>query len=151
MRKEVLIAVAIAVLVVLLVGSLVYTLVFNVPKSQYVSLENSYTTLQGEKDDLETQLEAIQAKYPLQHFASKGELQDWIDNHSYPTTWGDDDEFDNALQAQIDAMNEGYLVGIQMDWFSDLGSYWIGNSAMAGSVLYHFRVDYGQLIAMPFP
>ena len=158
MRKDIWVAVAIAVLIVLLAGSLMYTFVFNVPKSQYDSLENSYsdlqnsyTTLQGEKDDFEAQLEAIEAKYPLRNFTSKGELEDWIDSHSYPTTLGDDDEFDNALQVQIDAMNEGYLAGIQMDWYSDLGSYWIGNSAMAGNVFYHFRVGDDALYAQPFP
>lgn len=158
MKKDILIAVVIAVLIVVLAGSLVYTFVFNVPKSQYVSLEdsysnlqNSYTTLQGEKADLEAQLEVITDKYPLRGFAGRDELENWMDSHSLPYAYSDDEEFDNALQTQINAMNDGYLVGIQMDYFSVIDTYWIGNSAMAGGVFYHFMIDTGDIYPQNFP
>ena len=158
MRKEVLVSVAITALIVLLIGSLVYTFVFNVPKSQYVSLESSYsdlhsnyTTLQGEKADLETQLEAIEAKYPLRNFASKRDLEYWMEDNELPMRYTDAGEYDNAVQTQINAMNDGYLVGIQIDYFAGSGSYWIGNSAIAGGVLYHFMIDTGSIYEQPFP
>ena len=157
MRKDVLVAVAIAVLIVVLAGSLVYTFVFNVPKAQYVSLENShsdlqtsYTALQEEKADLEAQLDALEAKYPLRNFGSEAELEDWIANHVLPYVTDADEEYQNAVQTQINAMNEGYLMGIQIDYFSDSGVYWIGNSAIAGGVLYHFTIDTQDIYEQPF-
>lgn len=158
MRKETWAAVVIAVLIVVLAGSLVYAFVFAVPKVQYVELENDYSSLQNtysalqdENDSLETQLEAIEAKYPLRHFASKRELEDWMAENELPMEYTDAGEYDNAVQTQMNAMNDGYLVGIQIDYFSDLGSYWVGNSAIAGDVLYHFMIDTQSIYKQPFP
>ena len=110
MKKEVAIAVLAAVLIVAVGAGLVYGFALSVPRERYNSLERSYSgllsdhaTLQEEKDNLATRLDVIEAKYPLRNFASKRELEDWIDDHLLPKHSSDAQAFDNALQTQIAA------------------------------------------------
>jgi hypothetical protein len=117
----------------------------------YFDTKTELAGTEAQLTDAEAELEAIADKYPLKNFASKAELEDWKDSHRLPHAYSDDEQFDNAMQTQITAMNNGYLVSIQMDYFTDEDLWWIGNSAIAGDVVYHFKVDGDEMYAYDFP
>jgi len=105
---------------------------------------------QAELTSTQAELADIQKVYPLRNFASRTEMEQWMRSNTLPQGRYAEDSYQNAIQTQMAAMRDGYLVGIQIDSFAN-GNYWVGNAAIADGGLYHFKIETGYTFRTVFP
>ena len=92
---------------------------------------------------LETSLDELEAVCPLRDFATVSAFKDWIDLHVQPETTYLDDAFLAAVKVQEAAQADGYLMGLDLDYFEgdegEEGTVWV--TAFVGNELYAWYVE----------
>lgn len=106
--------------------------------------------LVGEKDVLllemgvlEVELKNMQEVYPLRGFESLAEFKGWIADHIQPESTYLEDWFLASHRVQMEAMADGYLVGVDLDFVGDEGN--VALTAFVGNELYWWDVEDKEL------
>lgn len=96
----------------------------------------------------ETELAAIEEVFPLRDFENYSELEVFVHGNIQPYTTTADKWYRAALKMQKLAMEQGYLVSAAI---SDMGggNYVVFNMAVAGSILWWWDPEIGELHQYP--
>ena len=105
------------------------------------TLRSELDKLVYEKDDLQNQLDDIKALYPLKGFNTLSEFKDWISDHVQPETTYASDAFLAAYKVQQAGMDDGYLIGLDIDTSEDGEEIYIYISVFVGNELYWWYVE----------
>jgi len=112
----------------------------------YNELQGSYSDLLKENDGLVTKanglqnrVEELEGMYPLRGFSTVSEFKDWASSHVQRTTTYIDDAFLAAYKVQQAGMEDGYLMGLDIDTDGDTGSVFI--TVFIGDELYWWFVE----------
>ena len=92
-----------------------------IPQSEYEALQADYEAVNNE-------LTEIKEVYPPRDFSSLSELQDWLlvnDVSEKPTTTSAEDWYGRALEIQEDALEDGYIVSVDYDYYEETDDYGI--------------------------
>ena len=110
--------------------------------------QEDYDAVVSERDALKAELAEIQEVYPLNGFKTVMEFKDWITAHVQPETTYIEDAFLAAYKVQLAGMEDGYLMGLDVDTFDDDESA-IYITTFVGDELYYWFVEddeiYGSL------
>lgn len=104
-------------------------------QSDLTSLQTDYDTLKGDHDKLNADYEAANAElagikevYPPRDFSSLSELQDWLlanDVSERPVATTAENKYSKALEIQEDALKDGYIVSVDLDYEPQTELYYI--------------------------
>ena len=113
-------------------------------------LQADYDELNADYDDASQQLADIQEVYPPGDFASPTELQAWLNSNTVsilppPTTY--EDWYGRALQVQEDALKDGYIVSVDIDYYPDEDAFEIVCVTVIGGYLWVWYPETDE----PFP
>jgi len=94
-------------------------------ESDLTNLQTDYDTLKGANDKLSADYEAASEElaemkevYPPRDFSSLRELQDWLivnDVSERPASTTAENLYSKALEIQADALQDGYIVSVDLD------------------------------------
>lgn len=90
-----------------------------IPQSEYEALNADYEAVSQE-------LTEIKGVYPPKDFSSLSELRDWLmanDVSEKPITTNAEDWYGRALEIQEDALEDGYIVSVDYDYFEETDDY----------------------------
>jgi len=88
---------------------------FDETKSSLTAVQQKIATLQGDYEDVSTELAEIKKVYPPGDFKSVTELETWIANHVQPSAIHLDGDFRSALKIQSQGLEDGYLISVVFD------------------------------------
>lgn len=83
-------------------------------------LQADYDELNADYDEVSQQLADIQEVYPPREFSSSNELQEWLNANAVsvlPPSLSYVDWYGRALQLQQDALNDGYIISVDIDYY----------------------------------
>jgi outer membrane murein-binding lipoprotein Lpp len=96
-------------------------------QSDLTSLQTDYNALDADYQAASSELAQLQAVYPPKEFASRSELEDWLQENEVseePVTMYIKDWYGKALELQEDALADGYIVSIDYDLEGNTYSVW---------------------------
>lgn len=99
---------------------------------------------QAAYDEVVAELEAIQQVYPLTGFDTLSEFKDWISDHVQPETTWVEDAFLAAYKVQQEAMEDGYLMGLDLDYNTD-DTITVTLTTFVGNELYWWFVEDAEM------
>ncbi len=83
------------------------------------SLQADYSKLTVDYKSANTELAEIKAVYPPRNFSSSHELEEWLlanDVSERPASTNVEDLYSKALEIQEDALNDGFIVSVWIDY-----------------------------------
>lgn len=92
-----------------------------------------YDTLCSDYETVAAELAGIEGIYPPKEFSSFNELEDWLlanDVSGKPITTTYWAWYQRALEVQIDALADGYIVSVDFDWYDEQGRYGVWCTAV---------------------
>lgn len=95
-------------------------------ESDVTNLEQENASLEQENSSLQNSLDEINEVFPPREFSSLYELQQWLysnDISDRPVTTTVNDWHTVALDLQKDALNDGYIVSVDYDYYADFNAY----------------------------
>ena len=109
--------------------------------NQITSLNSQLSSVQSQLTQVQTELGNLQEVFPPRDFSSSNELQEWLNNNNVSTqpisqTYGK--WYAKALQVQLDALNDGYIVSVDIDYYPDDDSYDIWNVAVVDGYMWYW-------------
>jgi len=90
-------------------------------------LNNQVSSLTAENDDLQDELDDINEVFPPRNFSSYGELTNWLASNDVsgpPYTPTVEEWYARAMELQQDALDDGYIISVDIDYFEDGANVW---------------------------
>ena len=114
------------VLVIILLLGLAVISGCGVAQSDYDALMAQKNALENERATLQSELNEMKRSCPPREFSSRTELEEWLYNNdvsekpeaSYVDSW-----FAKALEIQDDALQDGYIISADYDYFEADDTY----------------------------
>jgi hypothetical protein len=123
---------------------------FNSLQDAYFNINEEYDSLKASYDDAIVKLNQLQDLYPLQDYPSYSVLSGWVASHLQPSTDNPQTQFTEALRLVDLGMQQGYWIGIDIEYEPILHTYRVYCNAITGRQLYRFAPDLPNLIATGF-
>ena len=83
----------------------------------------------------------------LRGFETLSEFKNWITDHVQPDTTYAEDSFLAAYKVQQEGMADGYLMGIDLDYFEDDDTWVVAITVFVGNELYWWVVEDDEMYA----
>lgn len=99
--------------------------------------------LKSQVSSLTSQLNDIQAVYPLREFRNLSQLRSWAMNNIMPYTSNLERWYCNSLTVQYQAMMDGYMVSVDVDYASSGVQVWL--VTCINGQLYYWDVEVGTI------
>ena len=96
-------------------------------QGQLAQAQSSLSSLQSDYDSVSAELADLNSKFPPVEFANSGDLQLWLNGNTVsnqPPATSYEMWYDKALQLQRDALNDGYIISVDIDYYEDSISIW---------------------------
>jgi outer membrane murein-binding lipoprotein Lpp len=106
-------------------------------QSDLSSLQGDYDALDANYQAASNELADLNAVYPPKEFASRSELEDWLQENEVSeesVTMYTEDWYGRALELQEDALADGYIVSVDSDY--DAGTYYVWCTTVINGDIY---------------
>ena len=115
-------------------------------------LESQITNLEQENNTLQDSLDEIGEVFPARYFSSLDELLDWLQGNNLserPPSVYADDWYSNGLLLQEDALNDGYIISVDYDYFPDEEAYIVSCVTIINGYIYWWDPETDDVFQEP--
>ena len=112
--------------------------------SANADLEKAQTELKASNITMagvQSELDIMKATYPPGDFATLTELEDWVRSNTQQETQYVEEAFGAAVMTQQAALNDGYLISIDIDGPDEYDSYFVWCTAFVGNTLHYWSPE----------